>query len=127
MNAIQQVIQGSVDYANNILWSYVLIAVLIGGGIYFTIRTGFIQFTYLKEMFRVTLDKSEQTTDDKGESITSLQSFFIGAATRIGTGNLAGVTIAVTLGGPGAVFWMWVVALLGGRDGSHRKYTGSSL
>ncbi|MER2032859.1 alanine:cation symporter family protein [Exiguobacterium sp. A1_3_1] len=114
MNAIQQVIQGSVDYANNILWSYVLIAVLIGGGIYFTIRTGFIQFTYLKEMFRVTLDKSEQTTDDKGESITSLQSFFIGAATRIGTGNLAGVTIAVTLGGPGAVFWMWMVALLGG-------------
>lgn len=114
MNAIQQVIQGSVDYANNILGAYVLVAVLIGGGIYFTIRTKFIQFTYLKEMFRVTLDKSEQTTDDKGESITSLQSFFIGAATRIGTGNLAGVTIAVTLGGPGAVFWMWMVALLGG-------------
>lgn len=114
MDAFQQAIQSGVDFANNILWSYILIAALIGVGIYFTFKTKFIQFRYLKEMFRVTLDKNEKTTDDEGESITSLQSFFIGAATRIGTGNLAGVTIAVTLGGPGAVFWMWMVALLGG-------------
>lgn len=114
MDAFQQAIQSGVDFANNILWSYILIAALIGVGIYFTIRTKFIQFRYLKEMFRVTLDKNEKTTDDGGESITSLQSFFIGAATRIGTGNLAGVTIAITLGGAGAVFWMWMVALLGG-------------
>ncbi len=114
MDAFQQAVQSGVDFANNLLWSYVLIAALIGVGIYFTIRTKFIQFRYLKEMFRVTLDKNEKTTDDEGESITSLQSFFIGAATRIGTGNLAGVTIAITLGGPGAVFWMWMVALLGG-------------
>ncbi len=114
MDAFQQAVQSGVDFANNILWSYILIAALIGVGIYFTIKTKFIQFRYLKEMFRVTLDKNEKTTDDEGQSITSLQSFFIGAATRIGTGNLAGVTIAVTLGGPGAVFWMWMVALLGG-------------
>lgn len=111
MEAVQSMLQGSVDYMNNILWTYVLIVALVGAGIYFTVRTRFMQFRYLKEMFRVVTEKPE-VTDSK--SISSMKSFFIGAATRIGTGNLAGVTVAVTVGGPGAVFWMWVVALLGG-------------
>ncbi len=111
MEAVQSMLQGSVDYMNNILWTYVLIVALVGAGIYFTVRTRFMQFRYLKEMFRVVAEKPE-TTDSK--SISSMKSFFIGAATRIGTGNLAGVTVAVTVGGPGAVFWMWIVALLGG-------------
>ncbi|WP_214785505.1 alanine/glycine:cation symporter family protein [Exiguobacterium sp. s183] len=114
MEAIQGMLQGSVDFLNNILWSYVLIAVLVGAGIYFTVRTRFMQFRYLKEMFRTITDKSDVTLSKDGKSISSMKSFFIGAATRIGTGNLAGVTVAVTLGGPGAVFWMWIVALLGG-------------
>lgn len=111
MEVVQNLLQGSVDFLNNILWSYVLIVGLIGAGIYFTVKTRFMQFRYLKEMFRVVTEKSD-VTDSK--SISSAKSFFIGAATRIGTGNLAGVTVAITLGGPGAVFWMWVVALVGG-------------
>ncbi|MCC5892292.1 alanine/glycine:cation symporter family protein [Exiguobacterium sp.] len=114
MEAVQNLLQGSVDFLNNVLWTYVLIVALVGAGIYFTIKTRFMQFRYLKEMFRVVTDKSDVTLAKDGKSISSAKSFFIGAATRIGTGNLAGVTVAITLGGPGAVFWMWIVALLGG-------------
>lgn len=114
MEAVQNLLQGSVDFLNNILWSYVLIVGLIGVGIYFTVRTNFMQFRYMKEMFRSITDKSDVTLSKDGKSISSAKSFFIGAATRIGTGNLAGVTVAITLGGPGAVFWMWLVALVGG-------------
>ncbi|MGD7043453.1 alanine/glycine:cation symporter family protein [Jeotgalibacillus proteolyticus] len=104
--------QGIIDSANNFLWSYVLIAALLGAGLYFTITTRFVQFRYLKEMIRVLGDKS--VVVDGMKSISSFKSFSIGAATRIGTGNLAGVAVAIVVGGPGAVFWMWVVALLGG-------------
>lgn len=73
MDAFQQAVQSGVDFANNLLWSYVLIAALIGGGIYFTIRTKFIQFRYLKEVFRVTLDKNEKkrTMKDKASPLYS--------------------------------------------------------
>ncbi|MCS1351959.1 sodium:alanine symporter family protein [Mechercharimyces sp. CAU 1602] len=103
----------TVDFLNEYLWSYVLIGLLLGLGVYFTIFTKAVQITYLKEMFRVLFDKTAITLDDK-KQITSMQAFLIGAATRIGTGNLAGVATAIALGGPGAVFWMWIVALLGG-------------
>lgn len=103
----------AVDFLNNILWSYVVIFGLLGVGIYFTIQTGFVQFRYVIEMVRVAFEKSP--IQQPGEKpISSFKSFCIGSATRIGTGNLAGVAVAVTLGGPGAVFWMWIVALLGG-------------
>ncbi|WP_400245235.1 alanine/glycine:cation symporter family protein [Niallia sp. JL1B1071] len=102
-----------VDFLNNILWSYVVIYGLIGIGIYFTYKTGFIQFRYIKEMIRVIFEKTP--ANEAGEkSISAFKSFCIGSATRIGTGNLAGVAVAITVGGPGAVFWMWLVALLGG-------------
>ncbi|WP_322422530.1 alanine/glycine:cation symporter family protein [Jeotgalibacillus haloalkalitolerans] len=104
--------QGIIDSVNNILWTYVLIAVLLGAGVYFTVATRFVQFRYLKEMVKVLGDKSVVPNGMK--SISSFKSFSIGAATRIGTGNLAGVAVAIVIGGPGAVFWMWIVALLGG-------------
>ena len=95
---------------NNFMWTYVLIVLLLGGGFYFTLRSKFVQIVNIKEMFR--LLKKESHPHKK--QISSLQAFFIGAASRIGVGNIAGVALAISIGGPGAVFWMWVVALLGG-------------
>lgn len=101
---------------NNVLWSYVLIIVLIGLGLWFSIKTNFVQFRYFKEMFRVLVDK--RTLNAKGKKGTSsFQAFAISAASRVGTGNLAGVASAVAVGGPGAIFWMWLIALLGAASG----------
>lgn len=99
-----------VNPVNDFMWAYVLIFLLLGGGLYFTIRTKFVQITQIKEMF--TLLKKDARSD--GKEVSSLQAFFIGAASRIGVGNIAGVALAISIGGPGAVFWMWMVALLGG-------------
>ncbi|AYA78366.1 sodium:alanine symporter family protein [Bacillus sp. Y1] len=98
-----------INWGNVILWSYVLIVLLVGMGIYFTFKTKFVQVTNLKEMFRL-LKESPPTRNGK-KQVSSFGAFCISAASRIGTGNLAGVAIAITLGGPGAVFWMWVVAI----------------
>jgi alanine or glycine:cation symporter, AGCS family len=107
-----ELLSNIVGFFNNILWSYVLIALLLGLGLYFTIGSKFVQIRYLGEMFRVLKEKSPESSGKK--EISSLQAFFIGAATRIGTGNVAGVAMAIAIGGPGAVFWMWLVAVLGG-------------
>lgn len=95
---------------NNFLWSYVLIALLLVLGVYFTLKSNFVQFRYFKEMVR--LLGSSSTNKKKGE-ISSFQAFCISTASRVGTGNIAGIAIAITLGGPGSVFWMWLVALIG--------------
>jgi AGCS family alanine or glycine:cation symporter len=105
-------LQAIIDFLNGFLWTYVVIGGLLGAGLYFTLRIRFMQFRSLGEMFRVVMEKSKDVEGMK--SISPFKSFAIGAATRIGTGNLAGVTVAIALGGPGAVFWMWIVALLGG-------------
>ncbi|MBS8263839.1 alanine:cation symporter family protein [Mesobacillus boroniphilus] len=107
-------IHNIVNDLNNILWSYLLIGLLLGLGLYFTIRMKLVQILKIKEMFNVLKDRNEGISDSDQKSITSLQAFFIGAATRIGTGNVAGVAMAIAVGGPGAVFWMWIVAILGG-------------
>ncbi len=99
-----------VDLINNFMWSYVLIILLIGAGIYFSFKTKFVQFRFFKEMFRL-LKPSDKK--DKNE-ISSFQAFCISTASRVGTGNIAGVAMAVAAGGPGAVFWMWLIALIGG-------------
>ncbi|MFD1020425.1 alanine/glycine:cation symporter family protein [Thalassobacillus hwangdonensis] len=109
---MEEFITTIVDFSNNILWSYVLIAGLLGLGIYFTIASRFVQFRFIGEMIRVLAEKPQ--FKDGQKNISPFKSFCVGAATRIGTGNLAGVAVAITLGGPGAVFWMWIVALLGG-------------
>lgn len=105
-------IQTIVGQANNIFWSYILIGLLLGLGLYFTVRMRFVQIVKIGEMFHVLKDKNTELSNNKG--VSSLQAFFIGAATRIGMGNIAGVAMAIAVGGPGAVFWMWLVAILGG-------------
>jgi AGCS family alanine or glycine:cation symporter len=98
-----------IDPISAFLWNYVLVYLLIGAGIYFTIRTRFVQFRLFGRM--LTLITESRAGAEGG--ISSFQAFSVGLASRVGTGNIAGVAIALTLGGPGAVFWMWMVALLG--------------
>ncbi|MCP3026861.1 sodium:alanine symporter family protein [Halobacillus sp. A5] len=100
-----------VGQINNLLSTYLTIPVLLGAGLFFTIFSRFVQFRYLKETMRVLFEK---TPGNNGKEISAFKSFCIGSASRIGTGNLAGVAVALTMGGPGAIFWMWVVALVGG-------------
>ena len=94
---------------SNALYSYILIILLVGGGIFFTLRTGFVQ-RLLGEAFRVIMEPAE---DKDKESISAFQSMMISTASRVGTGNIAGVSTALCTGGPGAVFWMWVIAFFG--------------
>lgn len=94
---------------NNDYLSWILIPLLIGSGLYFTIRSGFLQFRHFGSMVKGMFSSREST---KG-GISSFQAFAMGLASRVGTGNIAGVAIAVVAGGSGAVFWMWVVALVG--------------
>ncbi|MGO2615589.1 MAG: alanine/glycine:cation symporter family protein [Brevibacterium aurantiacum] len=93
--------------------SYVLVAVLIPTGLYFTIRTGVIQVRMLPEMFR-TLAEPGGRDSEGNKNISPFRAFSISAASRVGTANIAGVALAISLGGPGAVFWMWLTAVVGG-------------
>lgn len=94
---------------NGVLWSHVLVYLLIIAGVWFTVRLGFLQFRSFGHMF--SLLRTSRGSDASG--ISSFQALCTSLSARVGTGNLAGVAIAITLGGPGAVFWMWVIALLG--------------
>ena len=87
-----------------------LVLILIPSGIYFTVRTRFLPFRLFPEMLKITVEKKTSTTNN---SISGLQALIISTATRVGMGNLVGVVAAISLGGAGAVFWMWVTALLG--------------
>jgi AGCS family alanine or glycine:cation symporter len=98
-----------IDLANDIIWGYALIYLLLGAGVYFTVVSGFVQFRHIGHVF--TVMRRSLRTEHGG--ISSFGAFATGLAARVGTGNIAGVAIAVTLGGPGAVFWMWIVALVG--------------
>lgn len=109
MEQLQQII----DSTNNILWGYVMIASLIGCALYFTIRSRFVQFTMLREMVRQLTNSAEKNHNQSKRHISPFQAFAVSLASRVGTGNLAGVATAITIGGPGAVFWMWVIALIG--------------
>ncbi len=103
---------------NDIIWSYVLMVALVGCGLWFTWRTRFAQFRMVGEMIRLLTESTMSTVKDhaRGEKerrVSSFQAFAVSVATRVGTGNLAGVAVAIAIGGPGAVFWMWVIALIG--------------
>ncbi|MGD9622146.1 MAG: alanine/glycine:cation symporter family protein [Mycolicibacterium sp.] len=105
MEFIEQHLIGPVS---DVLYSYILVYLLVAAGIYFTIRTRFIQIRYFKRMLgQLTHSRTH------GEGISSFQAFCVGLASRVGTGNIAGVAIALTVGGPGSIFWMWVVAAIG--------------
>lgn len=91
---------------NDWLYTYILVILLLAAGLYFTIRTRFVQVRLFRETFRVLRERNSG-------GVSSFQALMISTASRVGTGNIAGVSIAICLGGTGAVFWMWVVALLG--------------
>ena len=101
-----------VAVGNDLIWSEFLIGLLILAGLYFTFSSNFVQIKWLKQMFDVLGDKAEVLPNGK-KGISSFQAFAISAAARVGTGNIAGVATAIVLGGPGAVFWMWVIAFFG--------------
>ena len=103
---------------NDVIWSYVLIVALVDCGLWFTWRTKFVQFRMVGEMLRLLTESAVDSVGDqvKGKEkrhISSFQAFAVSVATRVGTGNLAGVATAIVIGGPGAVFWMWLIALIG--------------
>lgn len=101
-------IENFVNGTNDILWTYILIILLLGAGFYFTFGTKFVQFRMFGEMFRLIVEKKE-----KDEGVSAFQAFTISTASRVGTGNITGVALAIGVGGPGAVFWMWVIAIIG--------------
>ena len=96
------------------LWDYIIIIYLVLAGFWFTFSTGFIQVRELKEMIRLL---GEGVGKNGGNRISSFQAFCVSSASRVGVGNIAGIAIAVVLGGPGAIFWMWFIALLGAATG----------
>lgn len=98
-----------IDPISRVLWNYILIYLLVGAGLYFTIRTRCIQFRYFGRM----LGTLVESRAGRADGISSFQAFCVGLASRVGTGNIAGVAIALTVGGPGAIFWMWVVGVFG--------------
>ena len=93
---------------NGYLYYPILIIVLLGAGLYFTIRTGFLQISMFGESLRVLREAPHE-----GE-VSSFQALMVSTASRVGTGNIVGVAQAICLGGYGAVFWMWVTAVIGG-------------
>ena len=114
-----------INTISDVLWGYVLVGVLVACGLWFTWRTRGVQFRMVGEMFRLLADTAAGEDADveaptgaaasaRGQRhISSFQAFAVSVATRVGTGNLAGVATAIAIGGPGAVFWMWVIALIG--------------
>lgn len=97
---------------NDIMYTYVLIFLLVGVGIYFTIRTKGVQFRLFKDGLKTLLEKTEK--EDGKRKVSSFEALMISTASRVGTGDIAGVATAIVAGGPGAIFWMWVTALVGG-------------
>ncbi|WP_341665248.1 sodium:alanine symporter family protein [Vibrio sp.] len=98
-----------INLMNDLLWGSILVYLLVGVGVYFTVRLGFIQFRHFGHMFSVL--KNSRKADNAG--ISSFQALCTSLAARVGTGNMAGVAVALTAGGPGAIFWMWLIAMLG--------------
>lgn len=98
---------------NDVMYSYVLIIMLVGVGVYFTIRTKGVQFRLFKDGIKSMLEPAEKDKNGN-KKVSSFQALMISTASRVGTGNIAGIATAIAAGGPGAVFWMWVMALIGG-------------
>lgn len=119
MELINQIISST----NDILWTYVLVIALLGCAFWFTFKTGFVQFRMIGQMCKLLGESGTDKLTGKNRSgvktekhikpISSFEAFAVSLASRVGTGNLAGVATAIAVGGPGAVFWMWVIALLG--------------
>ncbi|WP_129598309.1 alanine/glycine:cation symporter family protein [Anaerophilus nitritogenes] len=103
-----------ISTGNTILWSYVLIGMLLILGVYFTFSTKFVQIKLLGETIKLLGQGTKGVENEDGQKgVSAFQAFCISIASHVGTGNLAGVAMAVAVGGPGAVFWMWLIALIG--------------
>jgi len=104
-----QMLSSLIENISNFMYSYLLIIMLLAVGLYFTVRTKFVQFRYFKEAIRLVSEKKN------GEnSVSAFEALMVSTASRVGTGNVVGVANAIAIGGYGAVFWMWVIALVGG-------------
>ncbi len=97
------------SFINSVLWGSVMIYLLFGAGSWLTFRTGFVQFRYIRQFGK----SLKNSIHPQPGGLTSFQSLCTSLAARVGSGNLAGVALAITAGGPGAVFWMWVAAFIG--------------
>ena len=111
---MQAQLNAAISMINGYLWDYLIIFILIGAGLYFTFTTKFVQIRYLGEMIRLIASSAGEKPKNH---ISSFQAFCVTTASRVGVGNIAGIAIAVVIGGPGAIFWMWVIALLGASTG----------
>ena len=105
-----EMIESFFGVIGDLTWGWALIPFLVIFGIFFTVASGFVQFKYFFRMFRV-LSGSNQTGDPN--AISAREALFLSVGGRVGGGNIAGVAVAITLGGPGAVFWMWAIAVVG--------------
>ena len=102
-----------VSIVNDIVWNPLLVVLLVGAGLYFSIRTRFVQVRRFGLMIRSLFAKAEKDESGNKHGISSFQAFCIALSGRVGTGNIVGVATAIALGGPGAVFWMWLIAFFG--------------
>lgn len=104
-----EIIREIINFVNEILWGKnILVVMLVGTALYLTLRTRFMQFRLFGDIIKI-LGKDDKNKD----GISSLEAFFLGTACRVGAGNITGVVAAISIGGPGSIFWMWLVALLG--------------
>lgn len=106
-----EALHGVINDINSVLWTYVIIIALIGSGVVYTLRTKFVQVRLIGEMIRLIF--GSVGTKTKGNEVSGFQAFCVSTASRVGVGNIAGVAIAIVTGGPGAVFWMWIIAFIG--------------
>lgn len=107
-----------INLINDWLWTYLMVGLLLGAALFFTIYTHGVQFTMIPRMIKLLFESGKKHENplypiNKHKTISSFQAFAVSLASRVGTGNIAGVAIAIAVGGPGAVFWMWVVAFIG--------------
>ncbi len=102
-----------VSTLNDIIWSPVLVVLLVGAGLYFSFRTRFVQVRRFGLMLRSLFAQAEKSEDGQKHGISSFEAFCVALSGRVGTGNIVGVATAIALGGPGAIFWMWIIAFFG--------------
>ena len=102
-------ISNVISFINDALYSYLLVIILVLGGLFFTFRSKLVQFRLFGEQIRVVGEKPSS-----GKNVSSFQALMVSTASRVGTGNIIGVSTALCLGGFGSVFWMWLIAIIGG-------------
>lgn len=112
---MEAALNNAINAINGFLWDYIIIALLVLAGFWFTAKTNLIQLRELPEMVR--LLGEGVGTKTSGNHISSFQAFCVSTASRVGVGNIAGIAIAIVLGGPGAIFWMWFIAFIGAATG----------